>query len=335
MLLALDENISEREFMLYINQLILWQYWIEKYSEDVYLLSDTCDILSIENLYPIYNVFNKLVLKYKIDYIQASDLNRMISKLVNSANKLDKNGANNIEGNYAFNVFRIDSIQKPETYSKNMWHTFERSMRCLFCQCVENDHDAESYVLFSKEVQGNFVLDVEFDMIDYQNDTIVSKSDTINVICYSSLRDFFKNGDTPFRILRTQKHKNDLSLAIRVAVYQKGLLKTIQEAFSNYDFYIQNSFYKDYQQAHYDSQPNFLSSFVDAMGNCLLGNNMRDREDFRTGKGGNNKQLARNNYLAWRWYVTRSVKMQYWQKNNEYKFANIKEHDIFECQWED
>ena len=335
MLLALDEHISEPEFILYINQLIQWQYWIERYPDDVYLLSDTCDILAFENLYPIYNIFNQLVEKYKIDYIQASDLNKIICKLVSSAQKLDKHEALDIEGNYSFRLFRINALQKPDTYSTNMWKTFERSMRCLFCQCVEKGYNAESYVLFSKSVKGNYNIDIEFDMIDYQCDKIISKSDAINVLCCSSLKDFFKNRETPFKILRTHRHKNDLSLAIRIVVYQKGALDSIQEAFSKYNFYIQNTFYRDYQQAHYDSQPRFLSSFVDAMGNCLLGNNMRDREDFRTGKGGNNKQLVRNDYLAWRWFVTRSVKMQYWQNDDEYRFANIKEHDIFECQWED
>ena len=42
---ALDESISERDFNIYVNRLLLWDKWLEKNPGDVYVLSNTEDIL--------------------------------------------------------------------------------------------------------------------------------------------------------------------------------------------------------------------------------------------------------------------------------------------------
>jgi hypothetical protein len=68
--------------------------------------------------------------------------------------------------------------------------------------------------------------------------------------------------------------------------------------------------------------------------NVLLNKHLDNREDWRKDIGGSSGQLKNSGYDAWRWFVTQSVKMMYWQRNSHYKFANVKEHDIFVCQWE-
>ena len=78
MALALEPQAGEKEFKLYVNRLLQWFEWIERYPEDVYLLSDTCELLAFENLYPIYQVFDELVKKYKVNYVQAKALNMFI-----------------------------------------------------------------------------------------------------------------------------------------------------------------------------------------------------------------------------------------------------------------
>ena len=82
MALALDENASEKEFMLYVNRLLLWESWMQKFPDDVFMLSDTCSVLSQAGCFPIYDVFSKLLAKYKVNYVLAADLNMYINKLV-------------------------------------------------------------------------------------------------------------------------------------------------------------------------------------------------------------------------------------------------------------
>ena len=58
---ALDESISERDFNIYVNRLLLWDKWLEKNPGDVYVLSNTEDILYKMSYLPIYQVFDKLM----------------------------------------------------------------------------------------------------------------------------------------------------------------------------------------------------------------------------------------------------------------------------------
>lgn len=334
MVLALDEHVSEREFKLYVNRLILWGQWVERYPEDVFLLSNTCELLSMESFFPVYDVFSKLVQKYKVNYVQAADLNKMINKLVGNASKIDNSVVEQVERECDITLVKCD-VKRGEECPERMWRAFERVLRCVYCQCKAGVEKSERFVLFGRNLTGQVTVDVTFDTIEEGKDDFVSHREQTKLMCCSSLKEFFCQREMPVRILQQHRGKEDVSLAIRVAVYQKGNLQRVMDAFTDYHFYIQDSFYKDFSAAKYDCQPAFLSSFTNAVGNCLTGTQVRDREDFRTGRGGNNGQLKKNGYAAWRWYVTQSVKMQYWQRERDYRLANIKEHDIYECVWEE
>ena len=333
MALALERDVSEQEFNRYVNRLLLWDEWMERYPDDVYLLSDTCEVLSVESFFPVYDVFSELMKKYKVNYVQAADLNKIINKLVGNAQKLDGKQVKRVEHECSFTKVKCDVKRQPGC-SDQMWRAFERTLQSVYCQCKAGVDKEEAFVLFGKNLDGHVTIKVTFETIEEGAEDFVKHTDSVRVMCCSSLKEFFSMPQTPVRVLQNHRHKEDLSLAVRVAVYQKGQLRRVMDVFSEYRFYIQDSFYKDYRLAHYDSQPNFLTSLTHAMSNCLLNLQLRDREDFRTGKGGNNKQLRNGDYWAWRWYITQSVKMQYWQRKNDYRFANLKEHDIFECEWE-
>jgi len=329
MALALDENASEKEFLLYVNRLLQWENWMQKFPDDVFMLSDTCSVLSQVGCFPIYDVFSKLLDKYKVNYVLAKDLNMYINKLVSGARKLDRS----LEGAYEFEPVRLVGYRR-RVCEDVVWQAFERTLDYIYCLCMESGLKQESFVLFGKDLPGEVCFQVEFDGLDKQMKSVKGKAEA-KVMCCSSLKEFFCNNDTSALILRNHREKEDVDLAARVAVYQRGDRKKVMDVFSNYQFYIQDSFYQDFCVAHYESQPNFLSSFTNAIGNCLTGTQIRDREAYRTGRGGNNPQMKHDGYWAWRWFVTKSVKMQYWQRGQDYRFANIKEHDIFECQWEE
>lgn len=335
MVLALDRNVSEKDFKRYVNRLLLWDEWMERYPEDVYLLSDTCELLAMEDFFPVYNVFSELVKKYKVDYVQAADLNRIINKLVGHAQKLDNEVVKAVEEDVVLGTPKTDFKPKDDTCPEGMWKAFGRVLNDVYCHCRKSGWKEDSIVLFCKNISRELTFDVVYETMDEGKDEWIKHTHHARVMCCSSLKEFFCHGGTPVKILENHRNKEDISLAVRVAVYQKGSLKRVMDAFSGYQFYIQHSFYKDYTQANYRTQPSFLTSFTNAMSNCLLNRQMRDREDFRTGKGGNNPQMRHGDYGAWRWYVTQSVKMQYWQRGDDYRFANIKEHDIYECVWED
>ena len=104
--------------------------------------------------------------------------------------------------------------------------------------------------------------------------------------------------------------------------------------YENYNFVLQDSFYEDYQNGHYRSKDQEIRSTIQSVTDAVTEQNMAKVHAIRTGKGGNDPQLMINDYGAQRRDITTSIKLAYWKKGRELKFANMREHDFFEPTWE-
>jgi len=338
---ALDEKISEHDFKLYVNRILLWDKWLDKYPDDVYVLSNTETILCKMKYLPIYPVFDSLMKKYRIDYVQAGLLSQALNRLLHKAQPIDIADKTKVDDNVIFIDIKTDKNVKEDSHPGPMKEALEKMLCYLYCKCQRSAEPIETFVVFGKNLDSNINMNVTYQTIVEEDGELkeVVKKDMVRVLCRPSLAGFFKDRNTPVDILTKSETMDDLNLAIRVSVYQNGNLQKVMDAFDNYDFRIQNSFHKDYTTNHYLSQPTFLTSFKDSMSHALLNMNLVDLEDFRTGKGGNNPQKKHQTengiWLAWRWKVTESVSFQYWRLDKKYKFANIGEHDYYVCKWED
>ena len=337
---ALDESISERDFNIYVNRLLLWDKWLEKNPGDVYVLSNTEDILYKMFYLPVYPVFDKLMKKYKIDYVQAGHLSQAINRLLHKSRKIDSTNGSKVDDDVIFINIEIDKNIDEGSHPGMLKDAFEKMLWYLYCKCQRSEESIETFVVFGKDLESNININVAYQTITEEDGelTEVVKEDKVRVLCRPSLAGFFKDKNTPVDILTKSDTIDDIDLAIRVSVYQNGNLKKVMDSFDNFNFKIQNTFHKDYLGNHYLSQPSFLTSFKDSMSHSLLNMNLVDLEDYRTGKGGNNPQKKHSTedgmWEAWRWKVTSSVSFQYWRLNDMYKFANIGEHDYYVCQWE-
>ena len=61
---------------------------------------------------------------------------------------------------------------------------------------------------------------------------------------------------------------------------------------------------------------------------------MRKVHAIRRGEHGNEPPLIVQDFDAQRRDITKSIKLAYWKKGQEFKIANMREHDIFEPTWE-
>lgn len=340
MLFALDKTMSKRDFLLYVNRLILWEKWMEKNPEDVYVLSDTSIILGYKNCFPIYDTFDDLVKQHKVDYVQASTLNKAISNIITKAKKIDKCDGQKADINYDLQAFTLQRNNNVFANADSQ-KMFERILWYVYCHCNQKSIDPETFIVFGSNLVDDVSIDVEYTTLIEKEGEIeeVTKTDNAKVLCKSSLAEFFRCNTAPRSILTKEDDKNAIALAARIAVYQKAGLQRVMESFDKVEIRIQDTFIDDYQNNHYKAQPSFLNSFVESISDTILNMNIRDREDFRTGIGGNNPQKTHRTpegtWLAWRWKVTESVSYQYWQLNGFQKFANIGEHDYYVCKWED
>lgn len=330
---ALDANATKREFNIFVNRILLWDKWFNDHPDDVYILSDTSSRLFEMGVFPVYDVFEALANKHDIRHVQPSNVNQIINRLLQRANEIDRYKGCRVDGDMALEEMLANGTKAGRDMQQLLWP--------LYCRCRMSGERMNTFIVIGKDFDRNVTLDVTYKTLAECKGELVEKEqhDHVELICVPSLPQFFRTSGVARDILVRSDEIDDLYLAVRVAVYQNGELEKVADAYSKYPFTIQRTFHRDYRNNHYLSKPGFLTSYIEAMSHSLLNKSLRHREDFRTGKGGDNPQMRHNAkdgvWLAWRWKVTESVSFQYWRLDAKVRFANIGEHDYFCCSWEE
>lgn len=330
---ALDDRvITEAEFNKYVSNLVQWYDWINRFPEDIYTLSYTEALLFKLNYYPVFSSFESLMKKFSIDYVQAQDLNKFISLILRHAKPIDGKDIKHISDEAI--VEEVSVKETRDSLSSEMKESFNSILWYIFIRSIALGEDPGSYLVFGNDLKGDTSFVVKYHILSGED--LIEKKESATISSFSDLYSFIKDPKMPSKILSLTTNKSDMDLAIKISISQSNTTEEPHlDIFDSHHYIIQDSFIDDFNNSHYKSNPSIINSIVNAMNHTLLNLNMSKREDFRTGKGGNNPQLCHGEFCAWRRYVTTSIKMQYWQKDSLIKFANIKEHDMFECQWEE
>lgn len=328
---ALNENFTEIEFLMFIKRLYEWRDWLKNNPDDVYILSDTTEILAYNNLYPVGEILKKLAKNYKVATAQTADLEQFMSNLIRQAQKIDKLCLCSETERKSVSVDATSETPIPER-AKNLDEGLEKLLWFTNCHKRISSSQEGSYVVFANDISGEYNLTLNGEKLQEEDGDLKIKEtqEKMHVNFKSSIKEFFADEDTPVLICQNVEKKGDLDFAIRISLYRYKKLKKLKDAYLGFSFYVQDSFFKDFCRNHYPDQPTVLRSLMEAMPHTLLYMNMGQRHELRTGKGGNNPQRKSKDkkYLAWRRFVTSSVKMHYWQKDEEFWFANIEEHDF-------
>lgn len=208
---------------------------------------------------------------------------------------------------------------------KLLWH--------VFMAHVVGGYDEKSFVVITKGISDIVSIKYVYEELD-EHYELKERIDSSEVNCKDLLEDFLNDTATPFLLWKTALRKDDLDLGIRVAVMQQKGELDMASVYENYDFVLQNSFCEDYCNGHYQSKDQDIRSTIQSVTDAVTEQNMAKVHAIRTGKNGNDPQLKINDYGAQRRDITTSIKLAYWKKGREIKFANMREHDFFEPTWE-
>lgn len=328
---ALSDKFSEKELLLFLKRLYEWRDWIRDYPDDVYILSDTTEILASRNLYPVGDILKSLAKAHNIVSVQAVDLDKFMSELFRKAKKIDELCVNSESDLKSVKFTKVANEQLPER-AKNIDEGLEKLLWFTNCHKTLFSSQEGSYVVFANGITGEHDLTLIGEQLKERDGSIDIKEvkETMRANFRTSIKEFLTDENAPILICQNVEKKGDLDFAIRVSIYQYKKLKTLKDAYLGFSFYVQDSFFKDFCKNHYPSQPGVLRSLMEAIPHTVLDVNLKQRHPLRTGKGGNNAQkLSKDkSYSAWRRFVTQSIKMHYWQKDNDFWFANVEEHDF-------
>lgn len=328
---ALNENFTEVEFLLFIKRLYEWRDWLKNNPDDVYILSDTTEILAYNNLYPVGEILKKLAKNYKVASAQAADLEQFMSILIRQTQKIDKLCLGSEIERKSVIVNTTPETTIPER-AKKLDEGLEKLLWFTNChKKISSSHEG-SYIVFANDISGEYDLIFNGEILQEEKGELKIKDteETMHVNFKSSIKEFLTNEDTPVLICQNVEKKGDLDFAIRVSLYQYKKLKKLKDAYLGFSFYVQDSFFKDFCRNHYPNQPSVLRSLMEAMPHTVMSVNLKQRHPLRIGPGGNDPQRFSKDktYAAWRRFVTSSIKMHYWQRDDDFWFANIEEHDF-------
>lgn len=335
MLFAFEPDMSEQELTDYLDELLALDDWWNRHREDMFVQDSTNDALWGNRYYPIADTLKPLLAKYGINYIQYGDVNKIIEKMLTKSNMIESLfdemcGITN-------QSLKKELEAKPQVRrSEALNDELLKLLGNVFLAHANGGYDDKSFVVITKGISDIVSAEYEYEEIegDVEKWALVEKSGTQEVNCKGSLGDFLRDAQTPYLLWKTAERKDDLDLGIRVAVLQTGGVSDMNSTYDNYNFVIQNSFYQDYCEGHYQSKDSDIRSTIQAVTDAVTDNNLPKMHAIRTGKHGNDPQLTKNGYDAQRRDITTSIKLAYWKKGREYKIANMKEHDFVECSWE-
>ena len=336
MLFAFDQGLSEQELNNYIDELIALDEWWDQHREDMFIQDSTSEVLYNNSYYPTGDSLKPLLEKYRINHIQYGDVERIIVKMLNKSKMIESLFDEPLMDMKSQTVKQPVNMQPNVKRPEQLHNELLGLLWNVFLAHEMGGHDEKSFVVITKGISD--IVSVEYEYEEYEEadgDIIINeRKGTSEVNCKGSLDDFLKDDATPFLVWKTAERKDDLDLGIRIALFQSNGEPNMANVYKNYKFIIQNSFYDDFCEGHYQSKDSDIRSTIQAVTDAVLENNLQKMHAIRIGKHGNDPQLTKNGYNAQRRDITTSIKLAYWKKGREFKIANMKEHDFVECSWE-
>ena len=332
MLFAFEQDLTKEQLVNYLEELLALDNWWDKYREDMFVQNTASDVLWANNYYPMVDSLKPLMVKHGVDFIQYGDVNKIIDKMLSKSRCINSlyNAVCGMKSQTLMHPMNVQSEMKRPTELHNelmnlLWH--------VFMAHEVGGYDEKSFVVITKGISDMINIEYVYEELD-EHYELKERVGSSEVNCKGSLEDFLNDIATPFLLWKTAERKDDLDLGIRVAVLQQNKEPDIASVFENYSFMLQDSFYEDYCNGHYKSKDQEIDSTIRSIMDAVTEHNMAKVHAIRIGKSGNDPQLKINNYGAQRRNITTSIKLAYWKKGRELKFANMREHDFFEPTWE-
>lgn len=319
---ALDEKFSEEDFLLFLKRLFDWKEHIIKYPNDFYVLSKTQYILG--NLYPLKHVFDKMDSKFH-HIAHGKDIDSLISTILYQAKKIDEEcGDLNEElvDITACNKKQTELINKSDSLKQTLWYTN--------CHKISSNKRDDSYVVFASNINDCLSLTFNTNNLIEEKGNCVLKTTThkMNIKCNSSIKDFYKDPNVPSLIWKNAETATDLDYGLRIFICQSEKMKNPKELNKICTFYIQDSFFEDYCDGHYNSRPAAITSIMESIRDAVLDRNQKLLHHERIKKTHSPHRILPNGYSALRRNCTTSFKLAFWKKGRDYWIANVKEHDF-------
>lgn len=329
LLFAFDKNSTKENLVEHLQELLILDDWWTAHKNEMYVLSTTGDTLCRNEYYPYVDYLKPILEKYNVDFVSYKDISKMMDKYLNKSHYIDK-----VCNNEMIGLIKREIIEPTTFNTENrpdvLHEEFLKLLWYIICLRIINQDEEESYILIAKDISVIIKCNFKYEVIEEidKKQSIIEHNITAKINCKSSITDFLNDKKSPFLIWKLAETKEDIDLGLRISIFQAKNLNYLNDTYTKCNFYIQNSFFADYCDGHYKSRPQDITSTLQAITDAVTDQNLRKMHAIREGKSGAAHDLVVNGYSAKRRDITTSIKVAYWKKGNEYRIANMKEHDL-------
>ncbi len=341
-LFSFSENMTKDELDNYLHTILDMDKWWKCHKDESYVMSDMGSMLYEHGIYPMEDKLVPLLDKYKYESVlEYKDISRMLNRYLSQTNCIDvlcrkeyiERTAEEIDKDIETDINSRPTAFR-DAFMDLMWN--------VFCLHLIEDKEMASYVVFSKAMDKSISLRYNYERInnDVDPEKIIECSAIATINCHSSVDAFQRHSTTPFVMWKYSSSKSDLDFGLRCMVMQEGHYDCIADIDNTCHFMLQDSFYEDFCNNHYDSKDACINSALDSIFKVIKDIRHGKEHNMRTGRGGNDPYLYHKedtgaSFSGMRKNVTTSIKLHYWKRTPYYKFAKIGEHDCFDLPWED
>lgn len=317
------DTLTKDQLEEFIENLIDWKKLIDLNWGRVFKPTETFDILFKNNLYPYVESLKELIDKYKIDYIQPEEIDKIVNSVLNKLPLIeDYSEINDV-------LIDNDNLRVSENRNEDFIHILKKLVTILKINCTINKTREDENVILSKDLEIPVIkFDALISIVDSIHNIDLPIALNIEFFHFINFKDFCSKIE-PAIVWINAQNEMCIRMAIYIKIFQfdRNIDFVYQENKPNFILY--DTFFKSMRSLNFHAEEAKIDILLRALYEEILNINMKDTHELREGKSGGSKQISHKGYLAWRRDIDYEYHLHYWKKGNELIFTDIVPHNDF------
>lgn len=317
------EKITKKQLEEFIENLIDWKKLIDLNWGSVFKPTETFDILFKHNLFPYINSLKELVDKYKIDYVQPEEIDKIVNSILNKLPLVE---------DYC-EIFDViiekDNFTDIDNRNEDFIHVLKKIATILKIDCfINKKRDNENIILTNCIKEPLIKFNAHISLVDSKRQINLPLDIDVEFSHFSNFKVFCSKIEPAIIVINAQS-----DLCFKMAIYIK-----LFQVDPNFDyiyeektpnFLLHKSFFQSIRNLNFHIDESKINLLLRALNEEVLNINMMDTHELREKKSGGSNQISHNGYLAWRRDIDYEYHLHYWRKGEELIFTDVVKHNNF------
>lgn len=322
-----EENADEQTMTEYVAALTEWKDLNDSGWITAYIIRDTHKLLAEADKYPAYPHIAKLLAKHNIDYVQASDIDKLVTRFLEKFTTVEDA------------LFLDDYLHDDPKISidlEDREQIFKEGLLSLCSMiglnCFIRKLDCGIQLLYIKNYKGESIqFSSALVIAEFNNGTSIDCPIAIDnkyTTCHNfvHLCESIDPVDIWIKSETIDGYLNATKLSIAKLAYQAGLSSLLNRMTISFG----TDFIPSLDALHFLKNTPRMTITLKAISQVILGLGLESTHALRNGAGAENPQATSGNYKAWRKDIDYEFHLHYWKYQDRIVLSNVVTHKDFD-----